>query len=132
MNLLLDTHAFLWFADRQQSVRLPQATRNLLADGANALFLSLASSWELAIKISIGKLQLKEPVADLIRFQQTNNGLQLLPITLAHIELVETMPFHHKDPFDRLLIAQAQVENLTIVSVDTAFDPYGVKRLWLT
>lgn len=132
MNLLLDTHTFLWVAGRQQFALLPQATKEVLEDGANTLWLSLASVWELAIKVSTGKLQLKEPVTDLIQFQQNHSGIRLLPISLAHLALIETLPFHHKDPFDRLLIAQAQAENMRIVSVDTAFDLYSVSRLWLT
>ncbi len=132
MNLLLDTHTFLWFAGRQQSALLPQATRDVLEDGTNTLLLSIASVWELAIKVSIGKMQLTESVADLVQFQQINSGIQLQPITVPHLDLIERLPFHHKDPFDRLLIAQSQVENLTVVSIDAAFDQYGVKRLWLT
>ena len=132
MKLLIDTHTFLWFAGRQQYALLPQPTRDVLEDGDNALFLSYASIWELAIKVSIGKMQLTESVADLVRFQQTRVGLQLLPCELGHFDLIEHLPFHHKDPFDRLLIAQAQVEGLTIVGVDAAFDSYGVNRLWLT
>lgn len=131
MNLLLDTHTFLWVAGRQQFALLPKATREILEDGANTLWLSLASIWELSIKVSIGKLQLTESVIDLVQFQQAQIGIRLLPITLAHLELIETLPFHHKDPFDRLLIAQAQVENLTVVSIDAAFDAYSVNRLWL-
>lgn len=131
MNLLLDTHTFLWFAGRQQAALLPQATKEVLEDGANTLFLSYASIWELAIKVSIGKMQLTESVADLVRFQQASSGLQLLPLALAHLDLIERLPFHHKDPFDRLLIAQAQVEGLTVVGADAAFDAYGVNRLWL-
>ncbi len=132
MNLLLDTHTFLWFAGRQQYALLPSATRDVLEDGANALYLSYASVWEIAIKVSIGKLQLTEPVTDLVRFQQAKIGLQLLPFKLDHLDQVERLPFHHKDPFDRLLIAQAQVEGFTVVSIDAAFDRYGVNRLWLT
>jgi PIN domain nuclease of toxin-antitoxin system len=132
VNLLLDTHTFLWVSGRQQFVLLPQAAKEVLEDGANMLWLSLASVWELSIKVSTGKLQLKEPVTDLVQFQQNQSGIRLLPITLAHLELIETLPFHHKDPFDRLLIAQIQTENLAIVSIDAAFDSYGVKRLWLT
>lgn len=131
MNLLLDTHTFLWFAGRQQSALLPQATRDVLEDGTNTLFLSLASIWEMAIKVSIGKMQLTEPVADLVRFHQINSGIQLQPIAVSHLDLIERLPFHHKDPFDRLLIAQALVEGLTVVSIDAAFDRYGVNRLWL-
>ena len=132
MNLLLDTHTFLWFAGRQQYSLLPQATSEVLEDGANTLYLSYASAWEIAIKVSIGKLQLTEPVADLVRFQQARLDLQLLPFKLDHLDLIERLPFHHKDPFDRLLIAQAQVEEFVIVSIDAAFDRYGVNRLWLT
>lgn len=132
MNLLLDTHTFLWFAGRQQSTLLPVATREVLEDGANTLLLSLASIWELAIKVSIGKMQLTESVADLVRFHQINSGIQLQPIAITHLDLIERLPFHHKDPFDRLLIAQSLVENLAIVSIDAAFDRYGVNRLWLT
>lgn len=83
-------------------------------------------------QVSIGKMQLTEPVADLVRFQQINNDLQLQPITIAQLDLIERLPIHHKDPFDRLLIAQAQVEHLTLVSIDPAFDSYGIDRLWLT
>ena len=132
MNLLLDTHTFLWVAGRQQSALLPKATREILEDGANTLWLSLASVWELSIKVSTGKLQLTEPVIDLVQFQQAQSGIQILPITLAHLDLIETLPFHHRDPFDRLLIAQAKAENLILVSVDAAFDPYGINRFWLT
>lgn len=131
MKLLLDTHTFLWFAGCQQYALLPQATKDVLEDATNTLFLSYASIWELAIKVSIGKMQLTESVADLVRFQQARLGLQLLPFQLTHLDLVEHLPFHHKDPFDRLLIAQAQVEGFTIVSIDAAFDAYGVNRLWL-
>jgi PIN domain nuclease of toxin-antitoxin system len=132
VKLLLDTHTFLWFAGRQQYALLPQATRDVLEDGANSLFLSYASIWELAIKVSIGKLQLSEPVADLVRFQQTQTGLQLLPYQLHQLDLLERLPFHHNDPFDRMLIAQALAEGMTVVGVDAAFDRYGVNRLWLT
>ena len=132
MNLLLDTHTFLWFAGRQQYALLPTATRDVLEDRANTLSLSYASVWEIAIKISVGKLQLTEPVTDLVRFQQAKIDLQLLPFKIDHLDLVERLPFHHKDPFDRLLIVQAQVEGFTVVSIDAAFDRYGVNRLWLT
>lgn len=132
MNLLLDTHTFLWFADRNQSAHLPGATTSLLEDANNAVFLSLASVWEIAIKVSIGKLQLKAPVTKVVAALISSNTIEVLPITLAHLDLIETLPFHHKDPFDRLLIAQAQVEQLPIVSVDPALDDYGVNRVWLT
>lgn len=132
MKLLLDTHTFLWFADRQQYALLPQPTKDLLEDQAHTLYLSYASAWEIAIKVSIGKMTLTESVADLIRFQQSKIDLQLLPFELAHLDLIERLPFHHNDPFDRMLIAQAQIEGMTVVGVDAAFDRYGIQRLWLT
>lgn len=132
MNLLLDTHTFLWFADQQQSANLPLATKGLIEDQQNSVFLSLASAWELAIKVSIGKITLSEPVRALIEFHVTTNDIRLLPLSLPHIDLLEKMPFHHKDPFDRLLIAQAKVESLALVSADKLFDSYGVNRLWPT
>lgn len=131
MNLLLDTHTLLWFAVARLGNNLPQPTRELLEEQSNNLYLSCASPWEAAIKVSIGKLQLPQPIQQIVQTEITNNGLTLLDIKLAHLDLIERLPFHHKDPFDRLLIAQAQVEGLTIVSIDAAFDAYGVNRLWL-
>jgi PIN domain nuclease of toxin-antitoxin system len=129
MKLLLDTHTFIWFVFN--APEMPAATRDLLEDAASELYFSHASVWEMAIKVSIGKLSFSTKVTDLVSHQAQQDDIQLLPTRLAHLELIETMPLHHKDPFDRLLIAQAQVENLTVVGVDAAFDPYGVKRLWL-
>lgn len=131
MNLLLDTHTFIWFSDQRQSTNLPQATKELLEDAGNTVFLSLASAWELAIKVSIGKISLAMPVIRLVEYHQTNDGIIVLPIKPAHIEVIETLPLHHKDPFDRLLVAQAQVEGWPIVSADPALDKYGVNRIWL-
>jgi len=130
MRLLLDTHTFIWFVYNAQE--LPDKTRELLEDDSTELNLSLASVWEMAIKVSIGKLQLAEKVTDLVTNQMTKDEIELLSITLPHLDLIETLPFHHKDPFDRLLVAQSQVENIAIVSTDVAFDPYGVNRIWLT
>lgn len=132
MNLLLDTHTFLWFVVASLNHHLPQPTRELLEDGTNRLYLSVASPWETAIKVSIGKLNLPQPTAQLVSSQIQGNNIQLLPIELAHLNLIETMPFHHKDPFDRLLAAQSLIENFAIVSIDAALDPYGVNRIWLT
>jgi PIN domain nuclease of toxin-antitoxin system len=132
MKLLLDTHTFLWSVIASFGPGLPQATRELLEDPTNTLYLSTASVWETAIKISTGKLRLPQPVGQIVNMEITRGDVQLLNIQLNHLVLIETLPFHHKDPFDRLLIAQAQAENLTVVSIDTAFDPYGVNRLWLT
>jgi len=104
----------------------------LLEDATSELYFSHASVWEMAIKVSIRKLSFSQKVVDFVSAQVQKDDIQLLPIELSHIALVETMALHHKDPFDRLLIAQAQAENLILVSVDAAFDPYGINRLWLT
>ena len=130
MRLLLDTHTFIWFVYNAQD--LPDKTRELLEDDSTELNLSLASVWEMAIKVSIGKLQLAEKVTDLVANQMTKDEIELLPITLPHLDLIEMLPLLHKDPFDRLLIAQSQVENIAIVSIDVAFDSYPVNRIWLT
>lgn len=128
MKLLLDTHAFLWFIGGDE--RLSLTARTLIEDGANDAFLSVASLWEMAIKISLGRLQLAQPFEILIPQQLSLNHIGLLGITISHTAKVATLPFHHRDPFDRLLVAQAQVEQMSLVSNDPAFDAYGITRLW--
>jgi PIN domain nuclease of toxin-antitoxin system len=128
MNLLLDTHTFLWFF--WDDPQLSAAAKALIVDPANRKWVSLASCWEIAIKISTGKLSLGEPSRSFLAREIARNNFDLLPISLDHATTVETLPFHHRDPFDRLLIAQAMVEGFPIVSADVALDPYGVKRLW--
>ena len=128
MKLLLDTHAFLWFI--MGSLDLSAAARTQIEDVANEKFLSVASLWEIAIKLSIGKLTLSAPFDLLIPQQLALNGFELLNIEIDHVSLVATLPFHHRDPFDRLLIAQAMVEKMAIVSIDAAFNDYSVVRLW--
>jgi PIN domain nuclease of toxin-antitoxin system len=127
MRLLLDTHAFLWFID--DNPRLSAQAKALLESDAD-LLLSVASLWEISIKVSIGKLSLAQPYSVFVQQQLTDNAIEMLPISLAHLGLVATLPFHHRDPFDRLVIAQAMVEGLPIVSLDAAFDAYAVNRLW--
>lgn len=128
MRLLLDTHTFLWFitADAQLSVAAERAIR---APG-NAAFLSVASVWEIAIKVNLGKLPIPLPLDGFIPEQLRLNRTALLPIEMQHAFEVSRMPLHHRDPFDRIIIAQAQVENLDLVSADAAFDAYPVRRLW--
>jgi PIN domain nuclease of toxin-antitoxin system len=128
MKLLLDTHAFLWFIIG--SPNLSDTARALIEDAANERFLSVASLWEMAIKVSIGKLSLSSTFDVLIPQQLSLNGIALLNIEVAHAAIVATLPFHHRDPFDRLLIAQAMVEKMPVVSIDAAFDTYGITRLW--
>ena len=125
---LLDTHAFLWWVN--DSPELTATARLAIADARNECFLSLASCWEMAIKSSLGKLRLAKPVARFVSEHMAANGFTLLNIELSHTAKVEKLTFHHRDPFDRLLIAQALTEKLTIVSADSFFADYGVKLLW--
>lgn len=128
MRILLDTHTFLWFLEG--SSRLSATARGLIEESSNQPFLSVASLWEMAIKISLGKLKLERPFDSLIPEQLELNGIELLGINLSHAAAVITLPFHHRDPFDRLLIAQAVVENMPLVGADSLFDAYPVKRFW--
>ncbi|MBA4062748.1 MAG: PIN domain nuclease [Isosphaera sp.] len=129
MTLLLDTHTFLWFC--QDDPALSAAAKALLEDPANRKLLSLAACWEIAIKAGLGKLVgLTEPSGTYIPNALARTGFELFPIELAHVTAVEALPHHHRDPFDRLLVAQALVEGFPVVSADPAFDPYGVTRLW--
>lgn len=129
MKLLLDTHTFIWFVFNDSN--LPLSTRELLEDEATELYFSHASVWEMAIKVSTGKLNFSSKVTELVATQAQKDDIVLLPIDLKPLNLIESLPLHHKDPFDRLLIAQALIENFAIISIDTAFDRYGVNRLWL-
>ena len=128
MKLLLDTHAFLWFVwdDPQLSATAKAAIR----DPSNRKLVSVASAWEIAIKAGLGKLTLGAPASVLVPRELARNGFHLLDISLTHATAVETLPQHHRDPFDRLLIVQAQLEGASIVSIDAAFDAYGITRIW--
>ena len=127
-DVLLDTHTFLWFVwDDPQLSTLAKTT---IQDPANRPLVSVATCWEIAIKVGIGKLRLGEPATTFLPREIAANRLTLLGIELAHAMFVETLPHHHKDPFDRMLIAQAVIEKMPIVSADAVFDQYGVTRLW--
>jgi PIN domain nuclease of toxin-antitoxin system len=128
MRLLLDTHSFLWFIEG--STQLPRSARTLIEDTTNEAFLSVASLWEMAIKVSIGKLSVGQPFEAVILQQLTLNRITLLGITVSHAAALAVLTLHHRDPFDRMLAAQARVEQLSLVSGDPAFDAYGVTRLW--
>jgi PIN domain nuclease of toxin-antitoxin system len=128
MRLLLDTHAFLWWVNDAPELSAP--ARLSIGDANNDCFLSLASCWEMAINSSLGKLRLARPIERFVSEQLAANGFTLLNIELRHTAKIEKLPFHHRDPFDRLLIAQAISEKLTIVSADSVFSRYGVKPLW--
>jgi len=128
MKLLLDTHTFLWFI--MGNTNLSANARAFIEDQANGKYVSVASLWELAIKISIGKLSLSAPFDTLMSQQLSVNGFELLNLEIAHAAALINLPFHHRDPFDRLLIAQAIIEQMKIVSIDPAFDAYQAARLW--
>jgi len=128
MKLLLDTHTLLWFI--AGSASLSAYARTLIEDASNEKFVSIVSIWETAIKVSIGKISLSAPFDVLFPHQLQINGFELLPVKVEHTSVITTLPFHHRDPFDRLLIAQAIEEKIALVSVDEVFDDYGVTRLW--
>ena len=127
MRLLLDTHIFIWWADQPE--KLSPAALSALEDEANELLLSVASVWEMQIKIQLGKLKLSLPLKDLIKNQQETNDITVSPVALTHVLALDALPFHHKDPFDRLLIAQSIEEDLTLVTADSQFSAYSVKLL---
>jgi PIN domain nuclease of toxin-antitoxin system len=122
--LLLDTHAFLWW--RQGSGRITKAAREAIG-GAEEVHVSVASAWEAAIKMALGKLRLPESFEKGVR----DSAFSPLLVAFSHAERVGALPPHHRDPFDRMLIAQALVEGLTVVTHDRRFEPYGMPVLWL-
>lgn len=128
MRVLMDTHVFLWWVEGDRT--LPPKARDALADPGNECLLSMASVWELAIKASLGKLKLALPVRRYVADHVAANAFRLLDIGLPHVGRVEALPFHHRDPFDRLLAAQALEEKLPVITADPVFRKYGVKRVW--
>jgi len=128
LDLLFDTHSFIWWAN--ESANLSATALAALEDENNRLFLSDVSIWEMQIKIQLGKMKLNMPLPDLIESQKQDNNVEMLSIKTEHILALDNLPSHHKDPFDRLLIAQSRVENLTIVTLDPEFSAYGAKILW--
>ena len=128
MKLLLDTQSLIWFD--QDDPRLPARAKALLESSENELWLSPASYWEIAIKVSIGKLTLASPFDEFMTRIIAQNGLVVLPILVKHCWLLVGLEYHHRDPFDRLLIAQAMSECVPVVSSDEQFDAYPVTRLW--
>ena len=128
MRLLLDTHAFLWFV--LDDARLSSVARDAIAEPANRVLVSPATLWEIAIKVSLGKYRLPTEYGAFVEQQLAANGFELLPIGVSHMAVLANLPFYHRDPFDRLLVAQAFVEGMPLVSSDTAMDQYAVHRLW--
>ncbi len=128
MRVLLDTHALLWFLLNDE--RLSASARATMTEPGTDLVVSPASFWEIAIKISIGKYSLGKDLAEFMERHIDENEMIVLPITARHAAVVAGLPFHHRDPFDRLLIAQALSEAIPIVSGDRDFDRYSVVRIW--
>jgi PIN domain nuclease of toxin-antitoxin system len=126
--MLLDTHALLWFY--LDDPRLSAAAKAAILDAANSKLVSPATYWEIAIKLSLGKYVLKESFDEFLQHAIFDNGFQILPIEPRHVAALPGLPFHHKDPFDRLLAAQALVEDAHLASSDDVFDRYGVRRIW--
>ncbi|MFT5126535.1 MAG: PIN domain nuclease of toxin-antitoxin system [Rhodothermales bacterium] len=129
MKLLLDTHALLWWI--QDGEQLSNRARVAIADGGNQVLVSAASVWEIAIKHRLGKLSIEcEDLASFVGEQITLNGFEILEVSLSNAAFVAELPLHHQDPFDHLLIAQAQVEQATLISKDGLFSQYDVPVLW--
>ena len=128
MRLLLDTHTLLWLLSGAPELSI--GAREVIFDARNEKWLSIVSLWEITIKVGVGKLRLREPLADFLVQVETNQMIRLLPIQSAHLLRLESLPLHHRDPFDRLMAAQALSEGCTLVSIDSILDAYGVTRLW--
>ncbi len=128
MRLLLDTHAFLWWLAGENA--LSPAARKAIADGKNTIFLSAASAWEIATKYRIGKLPGVASIVGDLGAVMADQGFTDLPISLHHAQVAGTLPGVHRDPFDRILVAQALLEKLLLVSNEQQFDAFGVSRLW--
>jgi len=127
MNLLLDTHTFVWWRDNPK--KLSSNTIAAISSMENAVFLSVVIAWELQIKIALNKILLKESLQSSFESEQKINGFRILPVTLPHTMYLSNLPLHHKDPFDRLLIAQAITENMTVLTSDRKFSAYEVSVL---
>jgi PIN domain nuclease of toxin-antitoxin system len=128
MRLLSDTHTFVWSFSNTKKLSVIAAGE--LQNPANEIYISVASVWEMQIKIKLGKMIFNDTLESIIIEQQQVNRIQILPVNLIHALHLENLPTHHKDPFDRLLISQAIVENMTLVSADKNFAKYQVNLLW--
>ena len=128
MKLLLDTHALIWWDEKP--ARLGAKARAACLDSANELWLSVASVWEIQIKMMLGRLALRQPLKHLIEDQVKRNGMLILPVKFEHVLRLESLPDRHKDPFDRLLVAQALEENCVLVSHDPMIAQYPVTTVW--
>ncbi len=128
MRFLLDTHTFLWWIT--DDPHLSERARQVISDPENEMFLSAASGWEMAIKTQLGKLQLPDRFEQFIAEQLFRNNITSLPVMMSHALHVQSLPLHHRDPFDRLLIAQGQLEKMPIITTDSVFADYDVEIVW--
>ncbi|MDX2198111.1 MAG: type II toxin-antitoxin system VapC family toxin [Phycisphaerae bacterium] len=128
MTALIDTHALLWFV--MDDPRLGAEARRCMRSGDNELLLSIGSCWELAVKCALGKISIEKPFGQFLWPQLRDNDIRLLPIAEEHLNLLAGLEQHHRDPFDRLLVAQALAERIPLISGDAALDAYGVLRMW--
>ncbi len=127
MNILLDTNAFIWFSEDDE--KLSEKGRIIIEEENNIIFVSVVTFWEIAIKKSIRKLEMTLSINELYK-KAIDNGFEILPILFEHVQKIETLPYYHKDPFDRIIIAQSIVEDMTVVTSDDVFVKYNVKRIW--
>lgn len=128
MNLLLDTHAYLWFIAGDE--RLSAVAREAIENPFHLKIISVASLWEITIKNSLGKLTLKTDLCNILSEHIASNGFELLPIETGHLMELSRLPMHHRDPFDRLLVAQCKADELTLCSADHAFAAYNIQLIW--
>lgn len=128
MRSLLDTHAFLWFILGDE--RLSVAARDRIEAKESEVLLSIASIWEIAIKAGLGRLPIPAPVRNFVPRQMMQNRIGLLPVALDHALEAGSLPHHHRDPFDRMLVVQARMEEMPIISADAELDRYGIDRVW--
>ena len=128
MRILLDTHVLIWLVEGDKN--LSTVARSAIEDEDNSLYLSIASLWEITIKLSLGKLDLQLSVDEMVESFLIPGGIEILQIETGHLSILRDLPLHHRDPFDRLIIAQAQAEKMTLISADGVFDLYDVDLRW--
>lgn len=128
MKVLLDTHTFLWAIRADE--RLSSRAREIFIAGRNELLLSVASIWEILLKVQVGKIRFEEPAVGYLKRQIFKNNIRMLPILMDHVAHLESLPLHHRDPFDRILVAQSMEENLSLLTADPLMKSYSVSVIW--
>ncbi|MDD5265201.1 MAG: type II toxin-antitoxin system VapC family toxin [Candidatus Bipolaricaulis sp.] len=128
MRVLLDTHTLLWWI--AEDARLSPRARDVMADGRNVLLVSAASGWEIAIKVGLGRIELPRPIAAFLSEQLRQNQMDVLPVQMSHALRVQELPPLHRDPFDRMLVAQSQLERLPILTADPSIARYDAEVVW--